>query len=113
ADRRYRTVPCGGGRVWGEGGGRRGGGVGTRSRGELEPPTQPPSPSPADNGETSQYASADTAGLPPHVPDLLTPPMGLHLLCKPSAIMAAPGHFFGSFPLIQEWVSRLGSRFWA
>src|SRR5262249_59708657 len=31
--------------------------------------------------------------------------MWLHLLCKPSVIMAAPGHFFGGFLLVQEEVS--------
>src|SRR5262249_48461250 len=39
-------------------------------------------------------------------PALLTlPRMWLHLLCKPSVIMAAPGHFFGIFLLVQEGVS--------
>src|SRR5262249_5672167 len=35
----------------------------------------------------------------------LTPRMWLHLLCKPSVIMAAPGHFFGGFLLGREEVS--------
>src|SRR5262245_64537437 len=84
----------------------------------LKPAARPPSPAPP---RMARHASTlllipqnllipeDRPRMSPRTADP-APECGLHLLCKASVIMAAPGHFFGVFLLFQEEVSALFAR---
>src|SRR6516225_8165029 len=79
-------------------------GCGERPSRALNPATRPPTAAPP---RTAMHASTlllmERPRMSPRTADL--PQTWLHLLCKPSVIMAAPGHFFGDFLLVRERVS--------
>src|SRR5215470_16098129 len=81
-------------------------GCGERPSRALNPATRPPTAAPP---RTAMHASTlllmplERPRMSPRTADL--PQTWLHLLCKPSVIMAAPGHFFGDFLLVREGVS--------
>src|SRR5262249_9925952 len=81
-------------------------GCGERPSRAWTPATSPP---PAAPPRTAMHASTlllmplERPRMSPRTADL--PQTWPHLLCKPSVIMAAPGHFFGDFLLVREGVS--------
>src|SRR5262252_2897717 len=81
-------------------------GCGERPSRALNPATRPPAaaaPRTAMQASTPLLMPLERPRMFPRTADL--PQTWLHLLCKPSVIMAAPGHFFGDFLLVREGVS--------
>jgi hypothetical protein len=75
----------------------------------LKPAARPPTPAPPRMARHATTLRLIVRDRPRISPTLLTPECWLHLLCKPSVIMAGEGHFFGVFPLVHEGVSDLGA----
>src|SRR5262249_39727177 len=91
----------------GDGGDDRGRWLWSKALARIETRSQTAEPRPADNGKTSQYASADPAGSPPHVPDLLTPRWGSIFFANRAQLWLRRDICSAAFPLSKRGLAVL------